>query len=391
MPRHSLPLATPALAQWQPSRPIRILVGFAPGGGTDITTRTLTQKFQALLGQPIVVENRPGAGGNLASEATVNAPADGTALMMGTIASLVMNPLMVRLPFDVLTDLTAIGRSVEVTNVLVVPVDRPWRTLPDMIAAAKARPGTLSYGSSGVGGAGHLGGALLDSMAGIETIHVPYRGGGQLITDILSGKVDFSIATAATVLPHIEAGRPARAGGALRRGVPPLLPEVPTVAEAANLPGYEVANWYAHDGPAWPAAPDRGPHERRAERIAARPGGHGEPGQARARTRALHAGGIHRHHPRRNGEVAPDHRAGGRERELMRFACPEARLRLRCVALGVAGRPHIAALRFRAIALAARLLGCAVWAQSRLALPDRAGRDPPFPFVLAARAAVSAP
>jgi tripartite-type tricarboxylate transporter receptor subunit TctC len=241
-------LAAPALAQWQPTRPVRILVGFAPGGGTDITTRTLAQKFQALLGQPIVVENRPGAGGNLASEATVNAPADGTALMMGTIASLVMNPIMTRLPFDVMTDLTTIGRSVEVTNLLVVAPDKPWRTLPDLIAAARARPGTLSYGSSGVGGAGHLGGALLDSMAGIETIHVPYRGGGQLITDILSGKVDFSIATAATVLPHVEAGRlRALAVPFTRRS--PLLPEVPTVAEAANLPGYEVANWYGMMGP----------------------------------------------------------------------------------------------------------------------------------------------
>ncbi len=241
-------LATPALAQWQPTRPIRVLVGFAPGGGTDITTRTIGAKLQTLLGQPIVVENRPGAGGNLASEATVNAPADGSALMMGTIASLVMNPLMVRLPFDVLTDLTAIGRSVEVTNFLVVAPEKPWRTLPELIAAAKARPGTLSYGSSGVGGAGHLGGALLDSMAGIETIHVPYRGGGQLITDILSGKVDFSVATAATVLPHIEAGRlRALAVPSPRRSA--LLPNLPTVAEAANLPGYEVANWYAMMGP----------------------------------------------------------------------------------------------------------------------------------------------
>lgn len=241
-------LATPALAQWQPTRPIRVLVGFAPGGGTDITTRTIGAKLQTLLGQPIVVENRPGAGGNLASEATVNAPADGTALMMGTIASLVMNPIMTRLPFDVLTDLTPIGRSVEVTNFLVVAPEKPWRTLPELIAAAKARPGELSYGSSGVGGAGHLGGALLDSMAGIQTIHVPYRGGGQLITDILSGKVDFSIATAATVLPHVEAGRlRALAVPMPRRSA--LLPNLPTVAEVANLPGYEVANWYAMMGP----------------------------------------------------------------------------------------------------------------------------------------------
>ena len=217
-------------------------------GGTDITTRTLSQKFQALLGQPIVVENRPGAGGNLASEATVNAPADGSVLMMGTIASLVMNPMMVRLPFEVLTDLTTIGRSVEVANVFVVPVDRPWRSMAEFLAAARARPGTLAYGSSGVGGAGHVGGALLDDMARIQTIHVPYRGGGQLITDILSGKVDFAIATAATVLPHIEAGR-LRALAVPSPQRSPLLPEIPTVAEAANLPGYEVANWYGLMGP----------------------------------------------------------------------------------------------------------------------------------------------
>ncbi len=241
-------LARPALAQWQPTRPIRVLVGFAPGGGTDITTRTIGGRMQTLLGQSIVVENRPGAGGNIASEATVNAPADGSALMMGTIASLVMNPIMTRLSFDVLTDLTTIGRSVEVTNVFVVPADRPWRSLPEVIAAARARPDTLTYGSSGVGGAGHVGGALLDSMADIKTVHVPYRGGGQLITDIISGKVDFSIATAATVLPHIESGRlRALAVPTARRS--PLLPNVPTVAEAANLPGYEVANWYGMMGP----------------------------------------------------------------------------------------------------------------------------------------------
>jgi tripartite-type tricarboxylate transporter receptor subunit TctC len=247
-------LATPALAQWQPTRPIRILVGFAPGGGTDITTRTIGAKLQDLLGQSIVVENRPGAGGNVATEAASNAPSDGTTFLMGTIGSLVMNPMLQRLPYVVLTDLTPISRAVEATNVLVVPPDRPWRSVADLIAAAKARPETLSYGSSGVGGAGHLAGALLDSMAGIKTIHVPYRGGGQLITDILSGKVDFSFGTAATVLPHVEANRlRALAVPLARRSA--LLPAIPTVAEAANLPGYEVANWYALMGPRGTPAP----------------------------------------------------------------------------------------------------------------------------------------
>ena len=254
--RRSL-LAAPALlgfkplaAQgvWNPQRPIRILVGFAPGGGTDITTRTLTNKLQALLGQPIIVENRPGAGGNLASEATVNSPSDGYTLMMGTIASLVLNPIMAKLPFDVMTDLTPISRSVEVTNILVVPMDRPWRSLPELIAAAKARPDQVTYGSSGVGSAGHLGGALLDSMAGIRTVHVPYRGGGQLITDLISGKVDYAVATAATVLPQIEAGK-LRALAVPLPKRSQLLPNTPTIAEAGPLPGYEVANWYALMGP----------------------------------------------------------------------------------------------------------------------------------------------
>ena len=254
--RRSL-LAAPALlaikplaAQgvWNPQRPIRILVGFAPGGGTDITTRTLTNKLQALLGQPIIVENRPGAGGNLASEATVNSPSDGHTLMMGTIASLVLNPILSKLPFDVTTDLTPISRSVEVTNILVVPMDRPWRSLPELIAAARARPDQLTYGSSGVGSAGHLGGALLDSMAKISTVHVPYRGGGQLITDLISGKVDFSVATAATVLPQIEAGK-LRALAVPLPQRSKLLPDTPTIAEAGPLPGYEVANWYALMGP----------------------------------------------------------------------------------------------------------------------------------------------
>ena len=236
-----------ASASW-PNRPIRIIVGFAAGGGTDITTRTLAPRLQAILGQPIVVENRPGGGGSLATEAVVHAAPDGYTLLMGTIASLVINPVMQRRPFDVRTDLTPISMSVDVLNILVVPPDRPWRSVPELIAAAKARPDTLAYGSSGVGSAGHLGGALLDRLAGTHTIHVPYRGGGQLITDILSGKVDFAIATAATTLPHIEAGKlRALAVPIARRS--PLVPDLPTIAEAAGLPDYDLANWYALLGP----------------------------------------------------------------------------------------------------------------------------------------------
>lgn len=238
-------LAAPGLraqgAEW-PSRTVRVIVGFPPGGSVDVLTRILAERMQARTGQAWVVENRPGAGGNLASEATVNAPADGTALMMGTIASLVMNPIMTRLSFDVLTDLTAIGRSVEVTNFLVVAPEKPWRSLAELIAAAKAKPGELSYGSSGVGGAGHLGGALLDSMAGIETIHVPYRGGGQLISGFLAGDVDVMSGDLATLLPHVREGRGVLLGVSAPERLA-ILPEVPSFAE--TVPGTGITIWFA--------------------------------------------------------------------------------------------------------------------------------------------------
>lgn len=244
----SLTFPVPAFAQAEyPNRPIRIIVGFAAGGGTDLTTRTMQPKLQQLLGQSIVVDNRPGAGGNLATEITVRAQPDGYTLLMGTIAALAINPtIYTNLGFNPQTDLTPISLSAQILNVLVVPAERPWRTTADLIAAAKARPDTINYGSSGVGGAGHLSGALLDQMAGITTVHVPYRGGGPLLADLIGAKVDYAFATAVTVVPHIESGRlRALAVPGLNRSS--LLPNVPTVAE--TLPGYEVGNWYALLGP----------------------------------------------------------------------------------------------------------------------------------------------
>jgi tripartite-type tricarboxylate transporter receptor subunit TctC len=244
----------PASAQAEfPSRPIRIIVGFAAGGGTDLTTRTMQPKLQQALGVSIVVDNRPGAGGNLATEIAVRAQPDGHTLLMGTIGALAINPTLYRsLPFDPQQDLTPISMSGSILNVLVVPADRPWRSVGELIAAARARPDTITYGSSGVGGAGHLAGALLDQMAGIRTVHVPYRGGGPLMTDLVGGKVDFAFSTAPTAVPQIEGGKlRALALPTLARS--PLLPGVPTVAE--TLPGYEVANWYALLGPRGVPAP----------------------------------------------------------------------------------------------------------------------------------------
>ncbi|MBB5692279.1 Bug family tripartite tricarboxylate transporter substrate binding protein [Muricoccus pecuniae] len=241
-------LPIPAIAQdpW-PNKPIRIVVGFAAGGATDISTRVMQPKLTALLGQPVVIDNRPGAGGNLATEIVVRSPPDGSTFLMGTIGALAINPsLYASLPFDPQADLTPVAMSGNVLNVLVVPADRPWRSVAELIAAAKKSPETITYGSSGVGGAGHLAGALLDGMAGVKTVHVPYRGGGPLMTDLIGGKIDYAFSTAPTAMPQVQSGR-------LRLlAVPTLrrvrsMPDTPAVAE--TLPGYEVQNWYALVGP----------------------------------------------------------------------------------------------------------------------------------------------
>jgi tripartite-type tricarboxylate transporter receptor subunit TctC len=232
----------PARAETWPSRPIRVIVGFVAGGGVDITMRILAPKLGALLGQSVVVDNRPGGAGNLANEILAQSPADGHTLMVGTIGQMTVNPLLTRLNLDPVHDFTPISLLVDVTNLLVVPADRPWRSVAALVAAAKAKPGVLTYGSSSVGSAGHLAAALLDQAAGIETVHVPYRGGGQLITDLISGKIDFSFATAATTIPHVQTGR-LRALAVPTAHRSALVPEVPTVAES-GVPGFDVVNWY---------------------------------------------------------------------------------------------------------------------------------------------------
>jgi tripartite-type tricarboxylate transporter receptor subunit TctC len=237
-----------ARAQEFPNRPLRIIVPAVAAGGSDTSTRILIPRFSAELGQPVIADNRPGGSGTLANDLLAQAPADGHTLQMGTIGNLAVNPLIQRnLAVEPLRDFTHVSLAVQVTNLLVVPADRPWRSVQELVAAAKARPGRLAYGSSGVGSAGHLAGALLDQVAGIESVHVPYRGGGQLITDILSGKLDFSFATAATTLEHVETGRlrALAVPSAERSG---LVPNLPTMAET-GVAGYAVLNWYALVGP----------------------------------------------------------------------------------------------------------------------------------------------
>jgi len=232
-------LAQPAF----PSRPIRLVVGFPPGGTTDIAARLMAPKMQAALGQPVLVENRTGAGGNIASEYVVRAAPDGHTLLLGTIGALSINPALYgNLSFDPQADLAPITRVAMILNVLAVPAEKPWRSPADLIAAARRDP--LNFGSSSAGGAGHMAGEQLNLMAGLRNVHVPYRGGAPLITDLMTGKIDFAFTPASGAQPQVEAGR-VRVLAVSTIARSPLAPEIPTLAESPGLAGFDMSDWSA--------------------------------------------------------------------------------------------------------------------------------------------------
>lgn len=234
-----LPFAASA-AQY-PDKPIRMLVGFAPGGGTDTTARAMANKLGERLGQQIIVDNRPGAAGNIATEITSRANPDGYTILMGTIAALAINPsLYKKLPFDPLKDVLPVTRAVDSTNVLVLHPSVPAKDVKELIALAKSKP--LNGGSSGVGGAGHLALELFNLQAGTKIVHVPYKGGGPAMVDLLAGNINLIFATAASAVGHIKSGKiKALAVTTAKRSG--LVPDLPTVAEA-GLKGFEANNWY---------------------------------------------------------------------------------------------------------------------------------------------------
>jgi tripartite-type tricarboxylate transporter receptor subunit TctC len=242
-------LAPGAFAQTAyPTRTITMVVGFAPGGGTDTVARIVAQKVGASMGQSVIVENKPGAGGNVATGDVARSAPDGYTILLGSVGSLAVAPhLVAKLPYDPLKDLAPITMAVEFANVLVVQPSLP-ATLAEFVKLAKAKPGTLTYGSSGIGGAGHLAGELLRIVAGIDIVHVPYKGGGPAMQGMLGGQVSAIFATPVTAVPHLRAGkiRAVATTGASRSA---LLPEVPTIAES-SYPGYEATNWYAFLAPA---------------------------------------------------------------------------------------------------------------------------------------------
>jgi tripartite-type tricarboxylate transporter receptor subunit TctC len=232
---------TPARAADWPERPIRMLVGFAPGGGTDATARAIAPKLTALLGQQVIVDNRPGATGNIATDIVSKSNPDGYTLLMGTIAALAINPsLYEKLPFDPIKDLAPVTRAVDSTNVLVLHPSVPAKSVKELIALAKTQ--SLNAGSSGVGGAGHLALELFNLQTGTKIVHVPYKGGGPAMIDLLGGNIQLIFATAASAVGHIKSGKiRALAVTTLKRS--PLVPDLPTVAET-GLKGFEANNWY---------------------------------------------------------------------------------------------------------------------------------------------------
>ena len=226
-----------------PTKPVRMLVGFAPGGGTDTTARTIAQPLSEALGQQVVVDNRPGAAGNIATDIASKSPPDGYTVLMGTIAALAINPSLYKsLPFDPVRDFEPVTLAVSSTNVLAVHPSVPAKNVRELIALAKAQPGKLSYGSSGVGGAGHLAGVLFDSLAGTRMVHIPYKGGAPAMIALIGGEVQLVFATAETAVPQIKSGK-IRALGVTMAKRTALLPDLPTIAEG-GLAGYEANNWY---------------------------------------------------------------------------------------------------------------------------------------------------
>jgi len=226
-----------------PSKPIRMIVGFAAGGGTDTTARAIAQKMSAAMGEQVVVDNRPGAAGNVATELVVRGPADGYTILMGTIAALAINPTLYgNLAFDPIKDLAPVSQAVNSSNILVVHPSVQAKSVQELIALAKAKPGTLNYGSSGIGGTGHLAGVLFDELAGTKMTHVPYKGGGPAMIELVGGQVQLVFATPPTAVPQIKSGKiRGLAVTTLKRSS--VMPDLPTISES-GLKGYDANNWY---------------------------------------------------------------------------------------------------------------------------------------------------
>jgi tripartite-type tricarboxylate transporter receptor subunit TctC len=245
-----------ARAQAFPSRPLRLIVTWPPGGTTDILARQLQPKLMAALGQTVVIENRGGASGAIGAAELARAPADGHVFGMVT-STVISAALLSRQPYDPLRDLTPIMHLARVANILAVHPSLPVHSVPDLIALAKSRPGALTFGSPGIGSAVHISGEMFKLASGTDMVHAPYRGGGPALSDLVSGHIQLMFGNASSTLPFVRDGS-LRAIAVTSAERAPYLPQVPTIAES-GLPGFAIDEWYACLGPAGmpPAAVER--------------------------------------------------------------------------------------------------------------------------------------
>jgi tripartite-type tricarboxylate transporter receptor subunit TctC len=224
-----------------PAKQIRVIVPFPAGGPTDAIARAIGQKLSETWGQPVIVDNRPGAGGNIGTELAAKSPADGYTLFIGTVANAINQSLFAKLPFDFVRDFAPVTQNYVTGLILAVHPSLPAHSVKELIALAKAHPGQLSYSSSGVGGTPHLAGELFNSMAGVKMVHVPYKGSAPAMADLLGGHIQLTFDNMLTVLPQVKAGK-LRGLAVTMTTRSPLTPELPTVAEA-GLKGFEVKSW----------------------------------------------------------------------------------------------------------------------------------------------------
>lgn len=241
--------AAVASGQSYPSKPIRIIVLFPPGGAVDFYARVVQEPLSEALGQPIIIDNRAGASGMIGADLVAKASPDGYTLLLGNIASLAINVgIYPKMAYDPAKDFTPIMHTVDVNYVLVVNPSVPANSVAELMAYAKANPGKLSYGSAGSGSMPHLSTELMKALAGVDLVHVPYKGGGPMVTDLLGGSVQLVIADQANLMPHVKSGK-LRALGVASPKRSPIYPELPTIAES-GFAGYEATAWQGLVGPA---------------------------------------------------------------------------------------------------------------------------------------------
>ena len=241
-----------AHAQTFPTKPIRLLVGSPPGGGADFIARALSHKLSESLGQSVIVENRPGANGAIASELLARSTPDGHTLIVNIIGHSI-NPSVMKLNFDSINDFAFISQVAASQNLLVAHPSFPATTVKALIALSKAKPGSITYGSQGIGASGHLSGELFQLMTGVKWVHVPYKGGAPAMSDLMAGHISLSFGNIPTLVQQVRAGklRAIAVTGAQRTGA---APDTPTVAES-GVPGFEVSNWFGVSAPAKTPAP----------------------------------------------------------------------------------------------------------------------------------------